>query len=134
MSDHKRNTDNMVKFNRGKNEIKSKAVDDAIKRLIKNRQPINFNSVISEAGVSKGYLYNNSDHRRRIEDLRQQQTSRVNPKQIRNEKSDASKDVIITSLKKRIKEQEDRLIQLENENRKLRGKIYDLDSKDLPFS
>jgi len=125
MSSHQRSTDSMVEFNKGKSISKSKAVDDAIKRLIKNSQPINFNSVVAEAGVSKSYLYNHPDHRRRIEELRQQQTGRTSQKLSRSEKSDASKDVIIASLKKRIQEIENRVSLLESENKKLRGKIYD---------
>lgn len=125
MSSHQRSTDSMVEFNKGKSISKSKAVDDAIKRLIKNSLPINFNSVVAEAGVSKSYLYNHPDHRRRIEELRQQQTGRTSQKPTRSEKSDASKDIIIASLKKRIKELENRVDLLENENKRLRGKIYD---------
>lgn len=122
---HQRNTTSMVEFNKGKSVSKSKAVDDAIKRLIKNGQTINFNSVVAEAGVSKSYLYNHPDHRRRIEELRQQQIGRTSLKPIRSEKSDASKDVIIASLKKRIKELDSKNNSLEIENRKLRGQIYD---------
>jgi hypothetical protein len=125
MSNHQRNTDSMIEFNKGKSSTKSKAVDDAIKRLIKNGQAINFNSVVTEAGVSKSYLYNHPDHRRRIEELRQQQTGRASQKLTRSEKSDASKDIIIASLKKRIQEFEKKIGFLENENKKLRGKIYD---------
>lgn len=125
MSSHQRNTESMVEFNKGKSISKSNAVDDAIKRLIKSGQPINFNSVVAEAGVSKSYLYNNSDHRRRIEELRQQQTGRTSQKSTRSEKSDASKDIVIASLKKRNHELEKRVALLENENKKMRGKLYD---------
>lgn len=125
MSNHHRSTDSMVEFNKGKSISKSKAVDDAIRRLIKRGQSINFNSVAAEAGVSKSYLYNQPDHRRRIEELRQQQTGHTSQKPTRNEKSDASKDIIIASLKKRIQELENKLGILEIENKKLRGKIYD---------
>jgi len=125
MSNHERNTDAMIDFNKGKSVSKTKAVDDAIKKLIKDGKNINFNSVVEAANVSKSYLYNHPDHRRRIEELRQRQTGRSNLKQISNGKSDASKDVIIASLKKRIKEAETKIGRLENENQKLRGKIYD---------
>lgn len=125
MSSHQRSTGSMVEFNKGKSISKCKTVDEAIKRLVKSGQPINFNSVVAEAGVSKSYLYNHPDHRRRIEELRQQQTGRTSQKQTRSEKSDASKDIIIASLKRRIKELENRVGLLENENKKLRGKVYD---------
>lgn len=125
MSNHQRNTNSMIEFNKEKSALKGKAVDDAIKRIIKNGQTINFNTVVTEAGVSKSYLYNHPDHRRRIEELRQQQTGRASQKPTRSEKSDASKDVIIASLKKRIKELETRVSILDIENKKMRGKIYD---------
>lgn len=125
MSNHQRNTDSMVEFNKGKSISKSKAVDDAIKRLIKNGQAINFNTVVNEARVSKSYLYNHPDYRWRIEELRQQQTGRTSQKPARSEKADASKDIIIASLKKRIKELENRVNLLNNENRRLRGRIYE---------
>lgn len=125
MSNHQRNTSSMIEFNKGKSISKSKAVDEAIKRLIKMRQSINFNSVVAEANVSKSYLYNHPDHRRRIEELRQQQTGRASQKQTRSEKSDASKDIIIASLKKKTKELEIKVNRLETENKRLRGKIYD---------
>ena len=48
-------------------------VDEAIKRLIRANESINFNSVANEAGVAKATLYNHPELRERIETLRQQQ-------------------------------------------------------------
>lgn len=48
-------------------------VDEAIQRLIRASENINFNSVASEAGLAKATLYNNLELRERIEVLRQQQ-------------------------------------------------------------
>lgn len=115
----------MVEFNKEKSSSKSKSVDESIKRLIKEGKPINFNTVAKGADVSKSYLYNNPDHRRRIEELRRQQEGRAWKSQTKSQKSDASKDVIVASLKKRVRELENRIYQLETENRKLRGTVYD---------
>ncbi|AJE53703.1 hypothetical protein D1872_45110 [compost metagenome] len=41
----------------------SQKVEEAIKRLIRANEKINFNSVASEADVSKAILYNNKDFR-----------------------------------------------------------------------
>lgn len=72
-------------------------VDEAIKRLIKANEKINFNSVSSEADVSKATLYNNKDFRLRIETLRDQQSQVPTPKQLKREMSERGWD--ITSLK-----------------------------------
>jgi DNA replication initiation complex subunit (GINS family) len=91
-------------------------VDEAIKRLIRANENINFNSVSNEAGVTKATLYNNKDIRERIETLRQQQTQTPTPKQVKREMNENNKDAIIESLKRKIKK-------LENENKELREQL-----------
>lgn len=91
-------------------------VDQAIKRLVRANGNINFNSVASEAGVAKATLYNHSDIRERIEDLRLQQVKSPTQKQIRREMNDSNKDAIIASLKRRIK-------RVEEENKDLRQQL-----------
>ncbi|MEK4510854.1 DUF6262 family protein [Paenibacillus sp. FSL K6-2524] len=88
-------------------------VDQAIKRLLR---AINFNSVSEESGVSKASLYNHSDIRERIESLRRQQSQTPTPKQIKREMNDANKDILIETLKRKIKA-------LENENKEIREKM-----------
>ncbi|MCI3986025.1 DUF6262 family protein [Bacillus vallismortis] len=82
-------------------------VEQTIKRMIKNQQKINFNSVSELAGVSKTYLYNNSDLKKRIEYLRKQQEGVPDVKQVKRNVSDKSKDIIIAALRKRVKELEE---------------------------
>ncbi|MBB6448023.1 DUF6262 family protein [Bacillus benzoevorans] len=91
-------------------------VDEAIKRLIRANEKINFNSVSSEAGVTKATLYNNTDIREKIETLRQQQSQTPTPKQVKREMNDNNKDAIIESLKRKIKK-------LEDENKELREQL-----------
>jgi hypothetical protein len=50
--------------------------DTAIRKLIKDRQEINFRSVARAAGVSLDFLYGNDGLRKRIEKLRAQQNRR----------------------------------------------------------
>jgi predicted RNase H-like nuclease (RuvC/YqgF family) len=91
-------------------------VDEAIKRLVRANQEINFNSVASEAGVAKATLYNNVTLRERIETLRQQQIKRPSVKQVRHKMNENNKEVIIESLKRKVK-------RLEHENKDLRDQL-----------
>ncbi|MBY7110638.1 transposase [Bacillus sp. 17RED48] len=115
----------MVSYNRieqlkaihaARKAITSQKVDEAIQRLVRANQNINFNSVANEAGIAKATLYNNQKFRKRIETLRQQQTQTPTSKQIKREMSDSNKDVIIESLKRKIKK-------VEEENRQLRNQL-----------
>jgi len=91
-------------------------VDEAIQRLLRASESINFNSVAKEAGLSKATLYNNSELRKRIEGLRKQQSQAPTPKQLNRERNENSKDAVIESLKRRIKK-------LEEENKQLREQV-----------
>jgi hypothetical protein len=57
---------------RRKSEAKTKAAETAIRTLVKRGEPITFQSVQREAGVSHAFLYGNADLRARIERLRAQ--------------------------------------------------------------
>ena len=87
-------------------------------------EKINFNSVSNLSGVSKTFLYNNVEIKKRIEELRDKKIERVIKQRLKYDKTDKSKDMIIMAKDKKIKE-------LQNENRKLkeqleaiRGKLY----------
>ncbi|MED2777911.1 DUF6262 family protein [Bacillus thuringiensis] len=90
--------------------------DKAIQRLIRARKNINFNSVASEAGVSKATLYNNQELRERVETLRDQQAQSPTRQQIKREMNETNKDALIESLKRRIKK-------VEEENKQLREQL-----------
>ena len=70
-------------------------VNEAIKRLIRSSGSINFNSVASEAGISKATLYNHKEIRDRIEGLRKQQGQTPTNKQIKRQLDENNKDAII---------------------------------------
>jgi hypothetical protein len=91
-------------------------VDEAIKRLIRANERINFNSVSNESSVTKATLYNNTDIRERIETLRQQQSQAPTPKQIKREMNESNKDALIESLKRKNKK-------LEDDNKQLREQL-----------
>ncbi|MGE7637642.1 DUF6262 family protein [Peribacillus frigoritolerans] len=94
----------------------TKKVDEAIQRLVRANENINFNSVASEAGVAKATLYNNLVLRERIDSLRQQQVNVPTKKQIQRKMNDNNKDALIDSLKRKIK-------RLEQENKDLRVQL-----------
>jgi hypothetical protein len=57
---------------RAKSEAKATAADQAIRRLVKRGEPVTFQAVQREAGVSHAFLYGNADLRARIGRLRDQ--------------------------------------------------------------
>jgi predicted Zn-dependent protease len=122
---HKRNTDGLINHARHKSQKTAEKVDEVIQRLVKNKEKINFNSVSTESGVSKAYLYTHPEIRERIETLRKQQEGLPSPKQVKREMTDASKDVVIAAKNKRIKELEEENRLLKQELQKVRGKMYD---------
>lgn len=122
MSDH---TKGLKEYAKNKSKITLEKVDNAIRELSLTEQKINFNSVSQLSGVSKTFLYNNEDIKKRIEELRDKQTSRTMNQRAKYDKTAKTKDIIIMSKDKKIKE-------LEQENKKfkeqlelLRGKLYE---------
>jgi hypothetical protein len=67
-----RRTDTLRQAARRKSEAKTKTAEAAIGSLVKRGEPITFQSVQREAGVSHAFLYGNTDLRARIERLRAQ--------------------------------------------------------------
>ena len=57
---------------RRKSEEKTRSADAAIARLIRRGEPVTFQAVQREAGVSHAFLYNNTQLRARIEHHRRQ--------------------------------------------------------------
>ncbi len=123
-----RNTSGMLAHAHRRKEEKRKRVDEAMTRLLREQQLVNFTSVAKAAGVSKAYLYSLPDLRERIEALRQQEMEQmVRERAARPSagKTDGSRDLVILAKARRIKE-------LEAENRQLKkhlqvalGKAYD---------
>ncbi|MEY8351676.1 DUF6262 family protein [Bacillus cereus] len=126
------NTKGLLNYASEKKKKTQKRVDEIIKMMIKERKKINFNSVSEKAIVSKGYLYRDPIIRKKIEELRQQQEGIHNLSKVKRNTSDASKDVIIETLKNRINRLNEKIYLLESENQKLKmqikkdlGKVYE---------
>ncbi|PID42046.1 MAG: transposase [Proteobacteria bacterium] len=123
---HKRNTTGLASSAASKKESTLKKTQTAISELLKANDMINFNTVAEKAGVSKAWLYRETDIADRIKRLRDQQANKE-PKVYKETQraSDASKSALVTTLKARVKE-------LEVENRELKkqlevvyGKLHD---------
>lgn len=119
-----RKTEGLLKYTKERTKTALTNVDRAIKELIKKGLKINFNSVSNAAGVSKSFLYNQYEIKKRIETLRNQQKELPSPKQIKRNTSDNSKDVIITALRVRVKRLEEENIKLKKQLEANLGNIY----------
>uniref|UniRef100_B8HWN6 Transposase n=1 Tax=Cyanothece sp. (strain PCC 7425 / ATCC 29141) TaxID=395961 RepID=B8HWN6_CYAP4 len=111
----KRNTEGIKLAAQRKREETFTRTDEAIKQLIRDRKPINFESVAEAANVTRAWIYKQPELRQRIETLRSQQASKKElPPQARA--SDASKTAMIATLRE--------------ENKRLRAEIQRL-KRDL---
>lgn len=70
-------TKGLKEFAQNKTKVTLEKVDKAIRELSLGGQKINFNSVSNLSGVSKTFLYNNAEIKKRIEELRDKQTEKV---------------------------------------------------------
>lgn len=69
---HARRTTVLTAAAKAKSQAKTTAADQAIRALVKRGDPVTFQAVSREAGVSHAFLYAHPDLRRRIEHLRAQ--------------------------------------------------------------
>jgi translation initiation factor 2B subunit (eIF-2B alpha/beta/delta family) len=83
-----------------------------IQQLIKDKKPINFNTVAEVSEVSRAWLYSEPEVKSRIEALRKQSAQKKEVP-IKQRPSEVSKAVLIRTLKERIK-------RLDIENKDLR--------------
>lgn len=125
MSKQERNTEEIVRLAREKAIQTKERVERVLSRLALEGKIINFNTVSIEAGVSKSWLYKEPEIRKRINILRNQQENR--PSKVskqKNKKSLRSEEVLIKTLKERIKEVEEENSNLKIQVQKLLGELY----------
>ena len=122
-----RNTTGLITYAHKRKEEKRKRVDEAITRLLREQNAINFNTVAKMAGVSKAYLYSQPQFRDRIETLRQRELEqRVRERATHPVgKTDVSKDLVILAKDRRIKELEEQNRKLKQELKVAYGKLYE---------
>ncbi|WP_242974136.1 DUF6262 family protein [Clostridium cagae] len=109
MKKRNRNTEGLKEFAEKKNQETIEKVNKAIDKLKRSKtKTINFKTVAEEAGVSKATLYNNDILKERILSLRAIQ------KGVPNES-------IVATPKDKIKAKDDKIKQLYEEIKKLKG-------------
>ena len=121
----KRNTQVIVRLAAEKSNQARRRVIEAINELQRENAAINFNTICVAARVSKTFIYDpkHSDLAEQIRSLRQ-----ANPQSPTNEpknpkKSDSAKDVQIVRFKERIRNLEEQVRTLREENELLYGKL-----------
>lgn len=122
-----RNTAGLVAHAQHRKEHKRKGVEEAITTLLREQQPVNFNTVAKAACVSKAYLYSQPDLRERIEVLRQQgMEQRVRERASHAAgKTDASRDLVILAKDRRIRALEEENQRLQRQLKTALAKAYD---------
>ena len=119
------NTKGLKEYALQRSKMALDKVDKAIRELSLTEQKINFNSVSQVSGVSKTFLYNNQEIKKRIEELRDKQVSKTINQRAKYDKTSKSKDIIIMAKDKKIKELEEENKKLKEELEVLRGKLYE---------
>jgi Family of unknown function (DUF6262) len=128
-TEHERNVDGLRAASVRKHEEAERKVDNAIRELIRDGEPINFRRVASIARVSTGWLYAQPDVKERITRLRGQPDCKAGPPVERA--SDASKNAIVRALRQRVttldndrRQLLDRIDQLQQRIEVLYGELY----------
>lgn len=119
------NTKGLKEYALQRSKMALDKVDKAIRELSLTEQKINFNSVSQVSGVSKTFLYNNQEIKKRIEELRDKQVSKTINQRAKYDKTSKSKDIIIMAKDKKIKELEEENKKLKEQLEVLRGKLYE---------
>jgi hypothetical protein len=108
----------------------SKAIDArrraelAIQELVVEQRPVSFSAVAERAGLSKTYLYNDADVRKRIEALRDQRRIRTAQQRQARLQTDASLKVVVAAKDQQLALLRSRVKQLERELALARGQLY----------
>lgn len=119
------NTDGLRENAKQKSLDAKKKVDRAIKQLIKEKEKVNFNSVASQAGVSKSFLYCNKLIRDQIETLRSLHEELDSPKHLKVRMTTSNKDALLAAKSKRNLLLEEENKKFKKEIARLKGIIYD---------
>ncbi|MGL5381594.1 DUF6262 family protein [Clostridium sp.] len=119
------NTKGLKEYAKQRSQMALDKVDKAIRELSLTEQKINFNSVSQLSGVSKTFLYNNQEIKKRIEELRDKQVSKTINQRAKYDKTSKSKDIIIMAKDKKIKELEEENKKLKEQLEVVRGKLYE---------
>jgi Family of unknown function (DUF6262) len=120
----KRNVEGMKDHAKRRAQETRERVDQAITMLVRERKPINFNTVAHSAKVTKSYLYTQPDVRARIEALRTSQRAANTPRSMSNGRTDASKEILLAAKDRRMRELEAENLRLKEDLKKALGRAY----------
>jgi hypothetical protein len=121
--------DTLTNAARRKSQEKTKAAEAAIHALIKRGEPITFQAVQREAGVSHSFLYTHTALRDRIERLRRQNPSTPRPQPDHDSENNLvlALTTEVTRLRKQLRQEtqalRDALAQAHGENLDLRREL-----------
>lgn len=104
-------------------DAREKALE-AIEQMTMTGQKVNFNSVSKTSGISKSFLYETAEIRKRIEEQRKCEVDSEMNRRAKYDKTSRSKDVIIEAKNKRIAALEEENSKLKKELQLLRGLLY----------
>lgn len=125
MTRREHNTEGLRRSAQQKSNETRQRVEEAITLLLKEQRMINFNTVAQTANCSTAWLYANDDIKHRIMHLRAQQTPKAQIKiPPREQASSASKDAMIATLQKRVREQAEKIKDLERQLEVAYGPLY----------
>lgn len=96
----------------------------AIEQMTMTGQKVNFNSVSKTSGISKSFLYETPEIRKKIEEQRKCEVDGEMNRRAKYDKTSRSKDVIIEAKNKRIAVLEEENSKLRKELQLLRGLLY----------
>lgn len=122
MADNTRNLEES--WNRRSMDARSKAME-AIELLKRENRAVNFNSVHLHSGVSKHFLYQDTEVREKIGSIRKDEDGRKKVWHNKYDKTSKSKDVIIETKDKYIEKLEAENKKLRSELNRLRAMIYE---------
>lgn len=111
-------TDKMVQYKKEESLKKEQLVIDTINKMVNDKKEITFTTVYKEAGVSKGFVYQNQNIRSLIEHYMEHP--------VHSKKTQDSKDVIIDMQKQKIKE-------LEKENKSLKKQLENDNAFEIKY-
>ncbi len=120
-----RNIEGLRSSARIKAEQTKQRAEEAITLLLRERRPINFTTVAQTAQISTAWLYAHEEIKMRIIHLRSQQAPSAQVKiPPREQASSASKDAMIAALKIRVREQADKIRELQQQLEVAYGSLY----------
>ncbi len=123
------NSKHLIAHKKAETDKKIEAVRDAVSYMLYASEEVNLNKVARKAQVSRTFIYSNESLKELIDSSRQPSKAKAERKRISSgqARSEDSKTVIISTLKRRIVEITADLDRVKNENSKLRAYIEKID-------